>query len=275
MVIHFCAKGSRKTGKAFIDETNVLADIVDCIEIDFNYPHDRDFESEVQYLQELNKTKNITFTVHAQFLNGCLNDFNESIRDLTLKEAYKNIDTASALDAKIVTIHPALEPYGLKLEKRRELEIDSYQRIADYAAEKGITIGLENEAQTCFWFPDRACKFSLIQETVELVNHPNFLYTLDIGHANVSGEDYLSAIKTLGNKIVHIHAHDNEGAAVENQKLYNRPDPHLPPGKGRIEWKKVLESLTAVGYRGYFELECEVKDMKSAIEYLKQTVARA
>jgi sugar phosphate isomerase/epimerase len=268
--LKICAKGSRKTGQEFIDETLQLSETVKCIEIDFNYPHDRNFDNELEFLKKLKLEKGIEYTVHAQYFSGSINDFNEQVREASIQEIKINIDKAAKLGAKIVTIHPALEPYGLKIEKRKELEIGSYKTIAEYAASKGIVIGLENEAQTCFWFPDRACKFNLIKEVIEKVGMDNFLYTLDIGHANVSGEDYISAIKTFANKIVHIHAHDNIGRAEENMKKFNRPDPHLIPGKGQVDWKKVIEVLKEISFQGYFELECEIKDIKEGIEFLKQ-----
>jgi len=93
--------------------------------------------------------------------------------------------------------------------------------------------------------------------------------TLDIGHASVSGEDYLSAIKKHHSKIFHIHAHDNLGRPENNLLKFNRPDPHLIPGKGEIDWKKIIDLLRKINYQGYFELECEIKDMAEAVEYIK------
>lgn len=266
--LKICAKGSRKTGQEFIDETTQLSQLVNCIEIDFNYPHDRDFDNELKFLRKLKEEKELTYTVHAQYFSGSINDLNDQVREASVKEIKDNIDKAAGIGAKIVTIHPALEPYGLKIEKKKELEIEVYKTIAEYAKSKNILIGLENEAQTCFWFPDRACKFDLIKETVEKVNMPNFFYTLDIGHANVSGEDYLSAIRTFGDKIIHIHAHDNFGPAEENLKKSNRPDPHLIPGKGQIDWKKVIQTLEEINYQGYFELECEIREIAEAVRFI-------
>lgn len=267
--IKICAKGSRKTGQAFMNETNYLSTIVDCIEIDFNYPHDTNFSREISYLKKLRKKTGINFTVHAQYLSGGLNDFNKIIREETIKQAFKSIDYANELGAKIVTLHPALEPYGLKIKKMVELEIEAYKKISAYAKKRNIKVGLENEAQTCFWFPDRACKINLLSDTIKKIKSPNFGLTLDIGHANVSGENYLEAIKKYHGKILHIHAHDNSGEAKANLAKFKRPDPHLAPGKGNIQWKKVIDLLKKIEYKGYFELECEINDMAEAIKYIK------
>ncbi|MEK7172676.1 MAG: sugar phosphate isomerase/epimerase family protein [Patescibacteria group bacterium] len=267
--IKICAKGSRKLGQEFIEESKYLASLVNCIEIDFNYPHDDNFKKEINFLKKLQTNKKINYTVHAQYLNGSLNDLNKKIRQETTKLIYNSIDTAKEINAKIVTLHPALEPYGLKLEKRKQLELDSYKKIVAYAKRKGIKIGLENEAQTCFWFPDRACRFDLLMQTIKAVNQSNFGLTLDIGHASVSGENYLLAIKKFGKKILHIHAHDNLGSPEKNLPVFKRPDPHLAPGKGRIDWVKVIQVLKQIKYNNFFELECEIHEMAEAVKFIK------
>lgn len=266
--IKICAKGSRKTGAEFIKETKYLFSLVNCVEIDLNYPHDSNFVRELNFLKKLKKEKNISYTIHAQYFDGSLNDFNKKIRDESMKQIFKAINTAAWLGAGIVTLHPALEPYGLRIPTREKLETIVYKKIANYAKKKDVKIGLENEAQTCFWFPDRACKFKELTQTVKKVKKRNFGHTLDIGHANVSGEDYLKAIKNIQRKIFHIHLHDNFGSPEKNLKKSHRPDPHLPPGRGVINWKKVIGALREINYRGYVEVECEVKDMAAAVEYL-------
>jgi len=264
------AKGSRKIGQDFMKETNCLAGIVDCIEIDFNFPHDSDFDAEIDFLKKLSTEKGTKYTVHAQYLNGSINDFNQAVRQATIEELFKNIDIANELGSDIVVLHPALEPYGLKVEKRIDLEIEAYKTLADYALSKQIKIGLENEAQTCFWFPDRACKFELLERTLDIVDRPNFGLTLDFGHASVSGEDYINAVKNLSSRIFHIHAHDNIGKAENNTEKFNRADPHLAVGSGSINWKEIVDILRNINYQGYFELENEVREIEAGVKYIYQ-----
>jgi len=267
--IKISAKGSRKSGREFIKETQYLSTLVDCLEIDFNYPHDGNFKTEIAALKRLRRERGLNFTVHAQYLNGSLNDFNKKIRRETLRQTNQAIDYAVQLGAAVVTLHPALEPYGLKSARRKELELQAYAEISNYAVKKKIKIGLENEAQTCFWFPDRACKIELVIKTIKQINKPNFGLTLDIGHANVSGEDYLKAIKKYHSQILHLHAHDNFGRVANNLKRFNRPDPHLAPGQGKINWPAVIELLRKIKFKGYLELECEVEQMAEAVGYIK------
>ena len=143
--LNIAAKGSRKTKAEFFQEIEYLADIVKYIEIDFNYPHDKNFRVELKFLKQLKAKKELSYSVHAQYLSGNLNDVNDKIRQESLKQVFQAIDWAGYIGAKLVTIHPALEPYGLKIPGRPELEIEIYKKIARYAKKKKINI-------VCYFF---------------------------------------------------------------------------------------------------------------------------
>lgn len=263
--LNYCAKGSRKVGQDFLEETEQLAKIANRIEIDFNWPHDKNFEQEMDFLIGLAKEKNTGYSVHAPFFDGGLNSFNDDLRKAAIEDVFYSIDMACKLGSKVVVLHPALEPYGLKISEREELEIDSYKKIALYAQDKNILIGLENEAQTNFWFPDRACKFEILEKTISTVGLDNFGLTLDIGHANVSGEDYVGVIEKFEKKLFHIHAHDNFGKAGKDGWL----DMHLAPGAGEIKWDGVLDALEKNNYQGFFTIECGAENIIKGINFLK------
>ena len=232
----------------------------------FNWPHNQNFEKEIKFLLRLQKQKGTQYVVHAPYFDGGLSAFNDEIRTAVLKEVFCSIDVAFRLKSKILVLHPAIEPYGLEIRKRKELEIDSYGKIAKYAKKKNILIGLENEAQTNFWFPDRACKFQEIKKIIQKVTQKNFGLTLDIGHANVTGEDFIKAIYQFKERILHIHAHDNFG----KKEVTGRLDPHLPPGDGKICWQAVIKALKEINYQGYFGIECNIEGIKKGINFLEK-----
>jgi sugar phosphate isomerase/epimerase len=58
---------------------------------------------------------------------------------------------------------------------------------------------------------------------------------LDLGHAHLT-VGVGQAIRTLGNRIVSVHAHDNRGLK----------DEHLWPGDGTIDWEPAIEGLKAL-----------------------------
>ena len=263
-------KGSMRKGKDFAKEMDYLSSISNYIEISLNYPCDSGFQKEINTLESLAKKKNIEYTIHSQYLNGNLSDFNREIRNISIKYIYYSIDVAQKIKADVVTLHPALEPYGVKTEERKKIEIDSYQKIAKYAKKKNIKIGLENLISGSLWMPEKSYKFDLLLKTIEEVNYSNFKLTLDIGHANISKENFFKLIKEESKNIFHIHAHDNLGDIQENIKKYNRTDPHLPPGEGNVDWKKVIDTLKQAKYQNCFEIECGFNAVEKGFNFIKR-----
>ena len=68
---------------------------------------------------------------------------------------------------------------------------------------------------------------------------------LDTGHANMTGLDIPSFIRTCRTKLIATHIADNDG----------RSDLHLLPGFGNIVWESVIPAFREC-YDGYLTLEC-------------------
>jgi sugar phosphate isomerase/epimerase len=68
---------------------------------------------------------------------------------------------------------------------------------------------------------------------------------LDLGHCNLHGKQPEDMIRRFGDRLCHVHLHDNFGKA----------DMHLPPGTGNIDWNAVFEAFRDVGYNGTVTLE--------------------
>lgn len=67
---------------------------------------------------------------------------------------------------------------------------------------------------------------------------------LDFGHANIQ-ENVLNAIRAAGERLIHVHAHDNHAVR----------DDHFVPGRGSISWEKAVAALREVGFDGAFTVE--------------------
>jgi len=67
---------------------------------------------------------------------------------------------------------------------------------------------------------------------------------LDLGHAHMQ-EDIPAAVRMLGPRLLHVHAHDNRGDA----------DEHLVLGRGTIPWKQVIAALREADFCGAFSIE--------------------
>jgi L-ribulose-5-phosphate 3-epimerase len=116
--------------------------------------------------------------------------------------------------------------------------------LADQAAARGLTIGLENE---------HACNIATGAETARLMrvlDHPALKVVWDPANAHVAGEErpYPDGYRQIpSNRIVHVHAKD--------VKVDGHKSQWLRIGDGDIDWKGQVQALAADGYKGWISLE--------------------
>lgn len=121
--------------------------------------------------------------------------------------------------------------------------VESLRELAAQAAERGLTVGLENE---------HACNIGTGSETkrlLEALDHPNLRVVWDPANALVAGENpYPEGYgKLAAQRIAHVHAKD---CNVRDHKAE-----WLPLGKGSVDWNGQLNALRRDGYEGWLSLE--------------------
>ncbi|NJE29512.1 sugar phosphate isomerase/epimerase [Thermococcus sp. 18S1] len=191
-------------------------------------------------------------TVHAPFSDVNIGSFNDRLRRTSLEIIHETIELAAELDALSVTIHPGhCSPVSVK-NRRKYLEIhrESLGEIARWGEEYGVKVGVENmprfvilDAQTC----ERLC---------EILGDVEIGVTFDVGHLNTTTGEFERFLEVLGDRIVHVHLHDNRGER----------DEHLALGDGTVPWARVLPRLPRVTWT------LEVGDIESArrsLEFLR------
>ncbi len=207
-------------------------------------------------LREIIETTNLYLTIHLPFSDMNLAGLNPGIHDEVMRQMRYYLNIASEL-TEIAVLHPGyLSPYGSQVpDKAWDKNIESIQKLCDFAADRGILIAVENMPDIPKIFgrkPDE------MLEMLRQVNRDNLVMTLDVGHANTMGlvDDFVDKCFP---SVKHIHIHDNNGAY----------DQHLPLGKGAIEWGKLQEKLS--DYKG--RLVTEMKDPdegRNCIDFLKR-----
>ena len=81
------------------------------------------------------------------------------------------------------------------------------------------------------------------------VNDESFVACLDLGHAEIVGEDISAPqmIKALGKHLQALHIHDNNKIK----------DLHQIPFSGAIDFDPIAKALKEIDYQGYFTLEAD------------------
>ncbi len=167
------------------------------------------------------------------------------VRNRGIEHLKKCIDIVSECGSRNLNgvLH---SPWGLTID-RTELKnrynncIASLQVVGDYAKDKGITLSLEmlNRYESSFL----NCASDAV-ELLDKVNHPNIKVHYDTFHANIEEKSQPAAIRTLGNKIGHVHFCENDRGLV---------------GTGSIDFKAIITALKDINYDGWIVVESFVE----------------
>ncbi len=151
------------------------------------------------------------------------------------------IDCAAALGADRLSgpLHSTLGQFsgqGPTAEEKRR-SVGSQRAIGDYAATRGVTIGLEalNRFE-CYLLNTMA---DLSDHLTEIA-HPNIRAMYDTFHCNIEEPDPIAAFTDNLRHIVHVHISENDRGV---------------PGRGNIPWAETFRAIRASGYDDWLTIE--------------------
>ena len=177
--------------------------------------------------------------IHSPFKN--INTmWNESDDYLPIYNAMKeSIESASNCDINKVIFHvssgwepPAINKVGL----------DRYDRLIEYAYKKKVQVAFENLR--------RADNLDYMMQRYK--NASNVAFCYDCGHDHCYTET-APFFDLYANRLSCVHIHDNHGR--DKIDRFKNNDEHLLPFDGTVDYKKVVENLDRVGYKGTIMLE--------------------
>ena len=115
------------------------------------------------------------------------------------------------------------------------------RRLCDLCEQSGLRFALEPHPYR--WMRNAASMMRLIEQ----VSSPALGMNMDPSHLFPMGELPQVVVYEVGPRIFHTHFSDNDGTS----------NAHWRPGKGKIDWKGLLQALQAVGYEGVISIELE------------------
>lgn len=160
------------------------------------------------------------------------------------------IDACVALGAKLF-VGPHYSVVGrakaeTKEAKREQwkLVVGHLKEICKYAADQGITLGVEplNRFETDF--------ININRDAVRLcedVGADNIGVHMDLFHAGIEERNVPLSIVATGQRLVHVHASDNYRGA---------------PGTGSFDWQGIRDALATINYDGWVVLETFTPDVE-------------
>lgn len=180
----------------------------------------------------------------------------EEVRQGALEELKRCLRVFGEVGARYMNIHPGrytpMHPRSFFVQR----DIETLGDLHETAKRYGVGLMVENIPHD----------FNTIEQLAELLDPLSELgLHLDIGHANleVPYNTTCELIRRFGNRVRHVHFHDNNGQA----------DQHLPLGTGNIDVASIVDALKEIGYDETITLEVFAPD-RHYLAYSKDVLRR-
>ena len=150
------------------------------------------------------------------------------------------VDQAERLGAPVVTVWSGNGPDDTPEDILRLRLVEGLTRLCDYAEARGVRIGFEPEPG--MWI-ETATQYIAIRDGVD---HPALGLTLDVGHCLATGEG-------APEDVLRAHAHDL--LVVQLDDHVSGVHDHLMFGDGAIDFGRIGEAVSDIGFDGPLEVE--------------------
>ena len=212
----------------------------DAIEIHLRENECIDYDNLIRLCKQYNVKVSaiVTGRLHTQE-NVSLTDESPDNIDRVISGLKQYIEIAEKFDTDIIIgwIRGKVTGKQSKADFERTLA-SNLKIISEYANQRNVKVYIEAINRYEVNSLNRA------EEILELIEKFSLINTyvhLDTFHMNIEEVDLADAIMLCGDKLGYMHFADSN-------RNY--------PGKGHIDFKKVLNSLKAIGYTGYLSIEC-------------------
>jgi sugar phosphate isomerase/epimerase len=205
----------------------------------------------------------------------CSPDFthpDERFRDNEIEKQKKWIDMTCALGGSYCRVLSGQRRPELSVNEGIKLAVDCINKCLSYAAERKITLILENHYKDDFWeYPEFAQKMDVFCELVGNIHHPFFGVNYDPSNTYLAGEDPIELLKRVSDRVVTMHASDRylkEGTIEDLRREeggaegYARRLSHGEIGKGLNDYDAIFTELKRVGFDGWISIEDGVEGME-------------
>ncbi len=219
----------------------------------------------------------------------CSPDFTHRSGAFRKKEIAKQkrwIDMTYALGGSYCRVLSGQRRPEISIEEGVKLAADCINECLPYAAERNITLIIENHYKDDFWeYPEFAQKMDVFCKLVESIDHPFFGVNYDPSNAYLAGEDPLELLRRVSHRVVTMHASDRylkEGTLEDLRKEeggatgYAKRLSHGEIGKGLNDYDAIFTELKRVDFDGWISIEDGVDgvdQLERSVSFLKNKMA--
>jgi len=180
-------------------------------------------ERDAERLRAVAEEFDVSYTVHGPHLDVAPGNVNERLRTAAVAATKDAIELAAAIDARGVIVHGGTirtrYPDHVR-EHTREQAVRTLRECAEFAAEVGVPVCLENQRDKSGTRRHTATPDRLAAFLDDVGVGDEFLkLTLDVGHAKATDVDYERFVERFGDRIHVAHLHDNDGTEDAHEPL--------------------------------------------------------
>ena len=154
---------------------------------------------------------------------------------------------------------------------------ESIHECLAYAAGAGVTLTLENHYKDNYWkYPEFAQRLDVFMELLGRIEHPFFGVNFDPSNALLAGDDALTWLRCVRDRVVTMHASDRyivEGSLddvrrMETAEGYAACLEHGEIGCGLLDYDAIFGELRRMDFSGWISVE----DGVGGVEQLHRSV---
>ena len=221
----------------------------------------------------------------------CSPDFTQPDAELRRREIARErrwIDMTAALGGRYCRVLSGQRRPGLSDEEGLTLAADAIRACLPYAADRGVTLVLENHYKDNYWthpeFAQRADLFCALVARVDAGGHANFGVNYDPSNALVAGDDPIDLLQRISHRVVTMHASDRylrEGTLddlrrEEHEEGYAGRLHHGEIGQGLVDYPAIFRLLHDAGFDGWISIEDgvdSVDQLRRSVAFLQRAIA--
>ncbi|NNE91031.1 MAG: TIM barrel protein [Verrucomicrobiales bacterium] len=219
----------------------------------------------------------------------CSPDFTHpdaGFREAEIEKQKRWIDMTHALGGGFCRVLSGQRRPELSIDEGVRLAAESIQACLPYAADRGITLIIENHYKDDFWeYPEFAQKMDVFCPLVDAIDHPNFGVNYDPSNTYLAGEDPLELLSRVSDRVVTMHASDRfliEGTIEDLRREeggaegYAKRLSHGEIGQGLNDYDAIFTELKSKGFDGWISIEDGVDgldQLERSVAFLRRKIA--
>ena len=220
----------------------------------------------------------------------CSPDFthpDKSFREIEVAKQKNWIDMTLELGGAYCRVLSGQRRPELTLEEGIKLAADCIYQCLPYAAERNITLIIENHYKDDFWeYPEFAQKMDVFCKLIDAIHHPNFGVNYDPSNTYLAGEDPIKLLERVSKRVVTMHASDRyliEGTIDDLKREeggslgYAKRLKHGEIGKGLNDYDAIFSELKRAHFDGWISVEDGVDGMgqlERSVVFLRKKIAQ-